>query len=137
MAAPYYDNVQWPTQDGLRVPTERAFFKATATQSEPTLDTYGELDLGTVAGGTVTLNLQQAGSSLITMNPTAAVTLVYPACWPGFSAQIQNLNSTTGNTITVEVAGNTTNTAVIPISKMATITHTGTNGGVYLSTAGN
>jgi hypothetical protein len=131
MAAPYYDNVMWPTKDGLRVPTERAFFKATSTQSETTLATFGELDLGSVAG-TITLNTQQAGATYITITPSAAVTLVYPGCLPGFKAAINNLGSFS---VTAEVSGNTSNTAVVPSSTIGTIAHDVTTGGIDLVSA--
>lgn len=124
-----YRNVQWPTQDGFRIPDERVYFKSSSTQTLPTLDTYGELDLGSVSG-TIVLTAQQAGASLITMTPSAAVTLVFPVCQPGNSLYIQNLSGT--YTITAEVSGNTTNTAVCPVSKMSCVVMTGTNGGIYL-----
>jgi len=121
-----FDNIQWPGGDGLRVPQERAGFRPLATQTGPTLDTYGEVDLGSVSG-TVKLTIQQAGASLITLTPSAAVTLVFPNCQPGYSTIVQNLSATYA--ITAEVNGNTTNTATCAVSVMTTVVFTGLNGG--------
>lgn len=124
--SPTYGNVQWPGADGLRVPQERAGL----TASPASLQTYGEVDLGTVAASPYKLTAQQAGASLITVNPTVALTLVFPTCQPGQKTLIQNTNAT--NAITVEVNGNTTNTATVALSSLALVVQTGTNGGVAL-----
>ena len=124
--SPTYDNVQWPGADGLRVPQERAGLKA----SPASLQTYGEVDLGTVAASPYNLTAQQAGASLITVNPTVALTLVFPTCQPGQKTLIQNTNAT--NAITAEVNGNSSNTATIAVSSLALVVQTGTNGGMAL-----
>lgn len=124
--SPTYDNVLWPSGDGLRVPQERAGNSKIPTS----LQTYSEVDLGTVAASPYNLTPQQAGASLITVNPTVALTLVFPVCQPGQHTLIQNTNAT--NAITAEVAGNATNTATIAVSSLAMVVQTGTNGGIAL-----
>lgn len=124
--SPTYGNVQWPGADGLRVPQERSGLPT----SPASLQTYGEVDLGTVAASPYKLTPQQAGASLITVNPTVALTLIFPTCQPGQSTLIQNTNAT--NAITAEVNGNATNTATIAISSIAHVVQTGTNGGIAL-----
>ena len=101
---PAYANVQWPGADGLRVPNERAGFIPKTTQTQPSVQTYGELDLGSVGASTVTLNAQQAGASLITITPTGAVTIVLPTCQPGHRFFLWNLAVAT-NSVTVQIAG--------------------------------
>jgi hypothetical protein len=118
--APYYEDVRWPGSGGLRVPNEAA---------PASLAVFKELDLGVVSG-TINLTPKQAGSSFITANPSAALTLVLPGCQPGFATAVQNLSAS--YTITVEVSGNTSNTAVIPVSTMGVVIQTGTNSGVAL-----
>lgn len=118
-----YDNIRRGGPDGLREPMEI---------QHATYEVYKELDLGSVSG-TVVLTPDQAGASLITMTPSAAVTLVYPTCQPGFSALIQNLSASF--TITAEVNGNTTNTAVCAVSVTTLIYHTGLNGGIKAQSA--
>ena len=130
--SPNYRNVMISGADSLRIPEERSGFKATATQSLPTLQTFGELDLGAVAATPYNLTTQQAGASLITANPSVPLTLVFPTCQPGQKTLVQNLNATVGNVITVGVAGNAVNTAVVAISSLALVVQTGTNGGVAL-----
>jgi hypothetical protein len=118
--SPTYQGVNWPGADALRIPTERGGFVAKSTQTQASLETYGELDLGTVAASTITLNAQQAGASLITITPTGAVTNLATATY----------------SVTVQIAGNATNTAVVPFlaatGSMSEIVHTGNNGGVML-----
>lgn len=130
--SPTYQGVNWPGADALRIPTERGGFVAKPTQTQPTVDTFGELDLGTMGASTITLNAQQAGASLITLTPTGNVVLVFPTCQPGSSVFVQNLGGASV-TVTCEVNGNTTNTAVVTYGKMGTVVHTGTNGGMYLA----
>lgn len=133
--SPTYSGVMWPGADGLRVPTERGGFVGTTTKTGPSLETYSELDLGTVGASTITLNAQQAGASLITITPTGAVTIVLPTCQPGHYFFLWNLAVAT-NSVTVQIAGNATNTAVVPFlavtGSMSEIVHTGNNGGVML-----
>lgn len=130
--SPTYQGVNWPGADGIRVPTEVGGFVAKPTQTQPSLETYGELDLGGMAASTINLNAQQAGASLITLTPTGNVILVFPTCKPGSSLFVQNLGGASV-TVTCEVNGNTTNTAVVTYGKMGTVVHTGTNGGMYLA----
>ena len=127
-----YSGVNWPGADGIRVPTERGGFIAKTTQTQPSLDTYGEVDLGGMGASTIYLTTQQAGASLITLTPTGNVVLVFPTCAPGMSQYVQNLGGASV-TVTCEVNGNASNTAVVTYGKMGTIVHTGTNGGMYLA----
>lgn len=119
--APYYDDVRWPGVGGLRVPQEAA---------PASLATYKEVDLSETTG-TVTLTPSQAGASLITLTPTADMTLVFPGCQPGKTTIIQNLAAET-YTVTCEISGNTSNTAVVEADTTATVVQTGTNGGIAL-----
>jgi len=117
--APYYDDVRWPASGGLRVPQEAA---------PASLATYKEVVLKQTTG-TVTLTPSQAGASLITLTPTANMTLVLPGCQPGKLIVINNLAAFT---VTVEVSGNTTNTAVVTASTTQAVVQTGSNLGVTL-----
>jgi hypothetical protein len=127
VSGPDYDNVRLGGPDGLRYPLEAG--RATFVVKK-------EVDLGTLASGsTTTLTPAQAQASLITATPQGACTLVFPSCLPGHMALILNLASTGGYTITVEISGNTSNTAVCPINEMSLIVHTGTNSGVRLGPA--
>lgn len=130
--SPTYDGVLWPGADGLRVPTERGGFVPKSTQTGPTLETYGELDLGAVASSPYNLNPQQAGASLITVTPSVALNIVLPVCQPGRPMLIQN--NSTANSVQVSVSGNTTNSATVGTSSTAIVVQTGTNGGVVLVT---
>jgi len=130
--SPTYAGVNWPGADAIRIPTERGGFVAKPTQTQPAVDTFGELDLGGMGASTIALNAQQAGASLITLTPTGNVILVFPTCQPGASVFVQNLGAASV-TVTCEVNGNTTNTAVVTYGKMGTVVHTGTNGGMYLA----
>jgi hypothetical protein len=133
--SPTYSDVRLPGADGIRIPTERAGFVGTTAKPAPTLDTFGELPLGTVGASTITLNAQQAGASLISINPTGAVTIVLPTCQPGRSFLVWN-QATATNSVTLQIAGNATNTAVVPYlastGTLAVVAHTGTNGGLML-----
>lgn len=119
--APYYDDVRWPGADGLRVPQEAA---------PASLSVYKELVL-TQTTGTVNLNSKQAGSSLITVTPTANMIINLPGCQPGKEIIINNLAAITF-TVTVQVLGNTTNTAVVTPATAQTVVQTGSNNGVIL-----
>jgi len=125
-----YDNVLWPGGDGIRVPQERGGFRPTTTQTGPSLQTYGEVDLGTVGASPYNLTPQQAGASVITVNPTVALALVFPTCQPGQMTIIKNTNGT--NAITAKVNGNNSNTATVALSSSALVYQDGTNGGVTL-----
>lgn len=127
-----YDNVLWPGGDGLRVPQERSGFKPTSSQTGPSLQTYGEVDLGAVATSPYNLNTQQAGASLITVTPSVALNIVLPVCQPGQKTLVQN--NSTANSIQVSVSGNTANSATVGTSSVALVVQTGTNGGVTLVT---
>ena len=121
MASPYgadYDNSRLGGPDGLRYPLEAG---------KGTFIIKKEVDLGSVSG-TINLNPQQAGASLITLTPSAAVTLVFPITQPGHETLIQNNSATYA--VTVEVSGNTTNTAVVAPSTLALVVQLGTNSGV-------
>ena len=117
--APYYEDVRWPGAGGLRVPNEAA---------PASLATYKEHDI-TATTGTVALTPQQAGASLITVTPTANMTVTLPGCQPGKVILFQNLAAATYS-VTVEVAGNTTNTAVVAANTNAFVVQTGSNLGV-------
>lgn len=128
--SPTYRNVLISGADSLRIPDERSGFKPTTTQSAPTLQTFGELDLGTVASSPVTLTTQQAGASLITVTPSVALNIILPTCQGGQKTIVQNLS--TANSIQVSVAGNTANSATVGTSSVAVVVQTQTNGGVIL-----
>jgi hypothetical protein len=89
-----------------------------------------EINLGIVTG-TVNLTPDQAGASFITANPSGALTLVLPGTQPGHQILVQNLSAS--YTITVEVSGNVSNVAVVPVSTMALVVETGLNSGVALA----
>lgn len=116
-----YDNVRMGGPDGIRIPQEAG--KCTFVVKK-------EVDLGIVSG-TVNLTAVQAAASFITANPSAALTLVLPVCQQGHETLIQNLSAS--YTITVEVAGNVSNTAIIPVSTLGLVVQTGLNSGVTLA----
>lgn len=119
----FYDNIRRGGPEGLREPMEI---------QNATYEVYKEVDLGSVSG-TINLTPDQAGASLITANPSGALTLVYPVCQPGFTALIQNLNAT--NAITAKINGNNTNTATCAVSVTTMVYHTGLNGGIKAQSA--
>ncbi len=116
--APYYDDIRLGGSHGLRYPLEAG--PATFAISK-------QVDLGSVSG-TVTLTSQQALASLITANPSAALTLVFPGCFPGHTAKILNLSGT--YTITAEVSGNAVNTVTVGTSSASFVTHNSLTGGL-------
>lgn len=126
---PNYSNVRvgGVQSHGIRQPLE--------VQTGATYECYKEVDLGTIAASPYYLTADQAGASLITVNPTVALTLVFPTCQAGACMTILNLNAT--NAITVEVNGNATNTAIIPVSKAGVVMHMAVLGapigGIYLT----
>lgn len=122
--APNYDDIRWPAKGGLRLPQEAY---------PATLAIYGETDLKTVAGGTIILTPIQAGSSLISITPTANTTLVFPGpiCQAGKSVMIANLAAITF-TVTCQIAGNLTNVAVVPPNTVQLVVQTGYNNGMAL-----
>lgn len=119
--APFYANERWPGAGGLRVPQEAA---------PASLYAYKE-EVLTQATGTVNLNPSQAGASLITLTPTANMTLVLPGCQPGRLITINNLAAATF-TVTVQCGTNTTNVAVVPPNTCQSVIQTGSNLGVVL-----
>jgi len=116
-----YANVRMGGPDGIRIPQEA---------DKSTFVVKKEVDLGIVSG-TVNLTASQASASFITANPSAALTLVLPYCQQGHETLIQNLSAS--YTITVEVSGNVSNVAVIPVSTMGLVVQTGLNSGVALA----
>jgi hypothetical protein len=92
------------------------------------LSVYKEVVL-TQATGTVNLTPSQAGASLITVTPTANMIITLPGCQPGKAIIINNLAAFT---VTVQVLGNSTNTAVVPASTTQSVVQTGSNLGVAL-----
>jgi hypothetical protein len=118
---PNYANAQWPGADGLRVPQE-AFPASIATYAETVL---------TQTTGTVNLTPQQAGSSLISLTPTANMTLVLPGCQAGKAIKINNRAAATF-TVTVKVLANGTNVAIVPANTCQSVVQTGANQGVIL-----
>lgn len=131
-ASATYDNVLWPGGDGLRVPQERGGFLPKSTQTGPSLQTYGELDLGSVGTSPYNLTPQQAGASVITVTPTVALNLVFPVCQPGQMTIIEN--DSTASSIQVSVSGNTTTSATVGTSSSAIVYQSGATGGVKLVT---
>lgn len=116
-----YQDERYGGPSGIRYPQEAG---------KSTFVVKKEVDLGIVSG-TVKLSSDQAGSSFITANPSAALTLVLPVCQPGHETLVQNLSAS--YTITVEVSGNTSNTAVVPVSTLGLVVQTGLNLGVVLA----
>ena len=102
--------VRWPGSDGLRVPQEMA---------PASLEVYKEYDI-TATTGTVAFTQKQAGASLITATPTANMIITFPGCQPGKHTTIMNLASATYS-ITCEIAGNTSNTAVVAANTNAVV----------------
>jgi hypothetical protein len=92
------------------------------------LAVYKELDI-TATTGTVALTPQQAGATVITATPTANMTITWPGCQPGKLIAILNLAAATYS-ITCEIAGNTSNTAVVAANTNAIVAHTGLNSGM-------
>ena len=117
MAAPYYDNVQWPGGDGIRVPTE----------------VFGSNGAG-VPGGTIALlknvahsygsaaadwNLnaaETAGSVYSVTSASGAANAIFPAVIPG---KIFVVNNGSGQAITFKVTGKTG--IVVANAKAATL----------------
>jgi hypothetical protein len=89
---PDYDNVRWGGPDGLRVPQE---------VGKATLVVKREVTLS-VTSGTITLPVDQAGSSYFSVLDTGATTLVFPSL-PGHEFIVNNLAASAGS-VTVEVA---------------------------------
>ncbi len=121
IAAPYYDDVRLTGAGSLRVPTEA---------NPASLATYKQYTIP-ASTGTVALTPSQAGASLIAVTPTANMIVTLPGCQPGKIILLQNLAAAT-YTVTVEVAGNTTNTAVVPANTNAFVAQTASNLGVAL-----
>lgn len=119
--APLYDNQRMGGPTGIRIPQEAG---------NVTLDVYGEYDI-TATTGTVTLTSKQAGKSLITVTPTANMIIVFPGCQPGKHTTIMNLASATFS-VTCEISGNTTNTAVVAAATNAIVVQTGLNLGMAI-----
>jgi hypothetical protein len=120
----FFDNYRWGGPGGLRVPQE---------MGGAGFDVFKEYD-ATATTGTVTLTNSQSGASLFTATPTANMTLVFPACWKGRMISVMNLAAATFS-ITCEVSGNTTNTAVVSANTNALVVFTGSNGGMAVVVA--
>jgi hypothetical protein len=92
---PDYDNERYGGPDGIRVPQEVG--KCTyVVRRDITL---------TAITGTITLPIDQAGSSYFSITDTGATTLIFPSL-PSHAFVINNLAASTG-TVTVEVLGQT------------------------------
>ena len=119
--APYYEDVRSPGSGGLRVPTEAY---------PASFSVYKQYDI-TATTGTVSLTPSQASASVLTVTPTANMTVTFPGCQSGKVTLIQNLASATYS-VTVEVAGNITNTAVVAANTNAFVVQTKSNLGVAI-----
>lgn len=110
--APYYDNVQWPGADGIRVPIEVA---GTAGAGTPggvlALNKEIDFDVNKVnaargVSNVVTLLPAECQASLISFNNTTAnnINFALPAVFPGQPYILENHGN---NSITFKVAGQT------------------------------
>lgn len=102
---PYYDNVQYPAQGGLRVPNE-VFGTAGAGKPSGTFDIDLEVDLTPGALTSLTLLPWQTAGSYFTVGTASggAVTVNFPAAMPGNTFTVFN-NS--GQNVTFKVTGQT------------------------------
>lgn len=125
-SGPYYDNIREGGPDGIRKPME--VMKATYAVQK-------DVNLGAVAGpATVTLTPDQTGATVIEAAPTGGtLTIVYPACIPGKILVV--VNTSTTESVVVEVSGNTSNTATITESTAGVVVHTYSNLGIALAAA--
>ncbi len=110
MAAPNYDNVQWPGAGGLRIPTE-GFGLGGPGNPCGTIDVAAEVDINVGGSGTTnTINLtaQQSIASYVTVTNggTGATTIKWPACQPGSFVVVFN-NTAHAQTCTFMVTGKT------------------------------
>ena len=103
--APYYDNVQWPGGDGIRVPTE-VFGSAGAGTPGGTL-ALNKAVAHDYAAGTADWNLSAASTAASVYSVTnagGAVNAVFPALIPG---KFFVVNNGSGQAVTVLVTGKT------------------------------
>ena len=119
---PMYDNVRWGGPQGIRIPHE---------MTKSAMMVKKEVDLGTMAGTTITLDASQQAASYITATPTANSIIYFPAVNDGLPVVISNLASAT-YTLTVGVTGNATTVSVAAASTVI-IVHDKASGGVLLA----
>lgn len=110
--APYYDNVQMPGGDGIRIPNE-VFGAGGAGVPAGTMALVKELDIDVAKFNTtrgvssvVTLYPSEVQSNVITFNNSASnnVNFALPAVFPG---QEYILSNRSGNSVTFLVTGKT------------------------------
>lgn len=105
MAAPYYDNVQWPGGDGIRVPTE-VFGSGGPGVPGGTLK-VNKAVAHSYASGTADWTLtaaETAGSIYVTTLASGGANMKFPAYVPG---KFFVLSNASGQTITCLVTGKT------------------------------
>jgi hypothetical protein len=119
---PMYGNARWGGPQGIRIPYE---------MTKSAMMVKKEVDLGTMAGTTITLDPSQAAASYITATPTANSIIYFPAVNEGLPVVITNLASAT-YTLTVGVTGNAT-TVSVAANSTAIIVHDKASGGVLLA----
>ena len=119
---PMYGNARWGGPQGIRIPYE---------MTKSAMLVKKEIDLGTMAGTTITLDPSQAAASYITATPTANSIIYFPAVNEGLPVVINNLAPAT-YTLTVGVTGNATTVSVAAAST-AIIVHDKATGGVVLA----
>ena len=109
---PYYDNVQWPGGDTIRIPNE-VFGAGGAGVPAATMALVKELDFDVSKANTtrgvasvVTLYPSECQSSFITFNNSSSnnVNFALPAVFPG---QAYTISNRCGNSVTFLVTGKT------------------------------
>ena len=110
--APYWDNVQWPASDGIRVPTEVFGSKGAGTPGGVlSLSRETDFDVAAVnaargVSNSVSLLPAECMSSQISFNNSSAnnINFTLPAVFPG---QRYILENKCGNSVTFKVTGQT------------------------------
>lgn len=105
MAAPYYDNVQMPGGDGIRIPNE-VFGSAGAGKPGGVMALDKQVSHSYASGTTDwALNASEtAGSVYLLTLAGGAVNAIFPAVFPG---KVFVVNNTSGSTVTFKVTGQT------------------------------
>ena len=106
MAGPYYDNVQWPGADGIRVPTEvLGSAGAGVPGGTMSLDKYVLLNFAAAHANVTLTQDQTAGSVFSCTNASGGgASVLFPVYIPGKYFVVSN---SSGQTITFLVTGKT------------------------------
>ncbi len=122
-AAPYYDNVQWPGGDGIRVPTE--VFGSNGAGKPGGVIALDKEVLHSYGSAAVDWTLNPAETAGAVFRPTlasGAVNAIFPAVFPG---KVFVVNNTSGQALTVKVAGQTG--IAVASTKVATLSFNATD----------